>query len=132
MLKIFKNQPTNQPAHNKLDELPAKASKVVKDESKTDKVRTGSGDLGCLVAPLVTEKAALLGEKNKYLFKVSDRVNKMEIKKAVKNTYRVKVQGVNIIYIHPKQRRHGRQIGFKSGYKKAIVTLAKGEKIEEI
>lgn len=83
-----------------------------------------------LESPHVTEKASLLAESNKYTFKVAFRSNKIEIKKGVEELYGVDVVGVNIINIHRKKRRVGRKFGFKTGYKKAIVEIKKGQKIE--
>ena len=71
---------------------------------------------------------------NKYVFKVSFDANKTEIKKAIEKMYNVKVEKVNIIHIPGKKRRLGRiegwRKGLKRGFKKAIVTLRKGDKIE--
>lgn len=84
--------------------------------------------------PQITEKSTFLGEANKYVFKVFPFANKTEIKKAIEALYNVKVVKVNLIHLPGKQRRLGRyqgwRQGLKKGFKKAIVTLAKGEKIE--
>lgn len=85
-----------------------------------------------LIKPLVTEKSSNLLGQNKYVFKVTDKANKIEIKKVVQDMYGVKVNGVNIVNIPRKKRKFGRNEGYKPGYKKAIVTLAEGEKIEEL
>jgi large subunit ribosomal protein L23 len=86
-----------------------------------------------LLSPHVTEKAAILAEDdNKYIFKVYSGTNKIEIKKAVESLYNVKVVGVRIINIPSKQIRVGGKIGLKKGYKKAIVELMEGQKIEII
>ncbi len=83
-----------------------------------------------LKEPHVSEKATILTEQNKYIFKVYPDANKIETKKAVENLYGVRVKNVNMINI-PKKRKVVRGIkGTKSGYKKAIVTLEKGYKIE--
>jgi len=82
----------------------------------------------------ITEKATDLSSLNKYVFKVSFDANKTEIKKAIEKMYNVKVEKVNIIHIPGKKRRLGRiegwRKGLKRGFKKAIVTLRKGDKIE--
>lgn len=84
--------------------------------------------------PHITEKASFLADQNKYVFKVSFKANKVEIKKIVEALYGVKVEKVNLIHSAPKKRRLGRtegwRHGLKKGFKKAIITLAKGEKIE--
>lgn len=79
---------------------------------------------------LITEKAAQLGEFNKYLFLVSGKANKPEIKKAIEAIYKVQAIRVNIVNVKSKERRLGRSVGVKSGYKKAIVTLKKGQKLD--
>lgn len=83
-----------------------------------------------ILFPHATEKS-LSGQKfNKYVFKVSSHANKIMIASEVKKTYNVKVTGVNIINIPRKARRVGKTLGFKKGYKKAVVTLASGQSIE--
>lgn len=84
--------------------------------------------------PHITEKASFLANQNKYVFKVSFKANKVEIKKIIEALYGVKVEKVHLIHSAPKKRRLGRtegwRHGLKRGFKKAIITLAKGEKIE--
>jgi len=80
--------------------------------------------------PHVTEKASLLAEKNMYIFRVHSGANKTEIKKAIEDMFGKKVVGVRIINTRPKQRRVGKHSGWKTGYKKAVVQLQAGEKIE--
>jgi len=83
-----------------------------------------------LESPHVTEKSGLLADKNSYVFKVSGQANKIEIKKAVQDLYGVAVKSVTVINIPRKARRLGKSQGFKAGFKKAMVKLAEGEKIE--
>jgi len=78
----------------------------------------------------VTEKATGLEGENKYVFKVLPKANKNEIKKAVEDLYGVNVVNVRIINIPRKQRRLGKQKGWRKGYKKAIVRIKKGQRIE--
>lgn len=80
--------------------------------------------------PVFTEKSFLLKEKNKYIFLVSEDATKKEVAKSIAQLYKVKVEDVNISKSFGKIRRKGRQIGWKAGNKKAIVTLKKGEKID--
>lgn len=83
-----------------------------------------------LISPHTAEKA-LSGQKlNQYVFKVSPRANKIVIAKEIKKNYNVKVMKVNIVNIPKKARRVGKTLGFRAGYKKAIVTLAPGQTIE--
>ena len=83
-----------------------------------------------LKEPHISEKATVLTDQNKYVFKIMPRANKVETKKAVENLYGVRVKNVNIINVHRKRRMLRGIEGFKTGYKKAIVTLKEGEKIE--
>jgi len=80
--------------------------------------------------PHISEKASLLSEQNKYVFKVSKKSNKQEIKKSVEGIYGVNVLAVNMIKIPPKKRRLGRTEGFRKKYQKAVVTIKEGQKIE--
>jgi large subunit ribosomal protein L23 len=81
--------------------------------------------------PHITEKAAFLAEKNnQYVFRVTDNANKKEIKKAVEDIFGVEVEKVRIANI-PSKRKIVKGIeGSKKGYKKAIVQVKQGQKIE--
>lgn len=83
-----------------------------------------------LKSPHVTEKATDLAEKNQYVFRVFPRANKIEMKKAIEGTYGVDVVSVRIINVPEKKRRLGKTKGVKAGYKKAIVRVKEGQKIE--
>lgn len=83
-----------------------------------------------ILKPLITEKGGLLEGFGQYFFKVAKDANKVEIKKAVEKLYRVRVDRVNVISMPSKFRRVGEHEGKKPGFKKAIVTLKKGDKIE--
>ncbi len=78
----------------------------------------------------ITEKASNLSGFRKYIFIVDNKANKSEIKKAIKSIYGVKVINVNIINTKGKAKRLGRSLGRTSSYKKTIVTLKEGQKIE--
>jgi len=80
--------------------------------------------------PFVTEKSTKLVKENQYTFLVWKGSNKTEIKKAVEQKYNVNVEKVRIINIPAKRRRVGRTIGWKKGFKKAIVTIKEGQKID--
>ncbi len=80
--------------------------------------------------PLITEKNAQLQVQGKYVFEVADEANKNQIKQAVEKSFKVDVTAVNIITVHGKQRRIGRQQVLTPPWKKAIVTLKPGDKIE--
>lgn len=83
-----------------------------------------------LKVPQITEKATDLAEKNEYVFKVFPKANKTEVKKAVEDLYDVDVLSVRTIKVPPKKRRLGRIAGWREGYKKAIVKIKEGQKIE--
>ncbi len=85
-----------------------------------------------LIKPLVSEKATYLKEASDQIaFHVSPRANKIEIKRAVEDAFKVKVTQVRVLTRKSEARvRHGRVVGKVAGYKKAYVTLAPGEKIE--
>ena len=81
--------------------------------------------------PIITEKSMSLKENfNKYTFKVAKSANKIEIKNAVEQIFKVKVLSVATINVLPKRARVGQHVGFKPAYKKAIVKLADGNKID--
>ena len=82
--------------------------------------------------PIVTEKATLLMEQNKYVFEVVPTATKPEIKAAIEDLLKVKVESVNTIRPPRKKRRVGKFVGFKPNYKRAIVTLAAGESLQNI
>lgn len=87
-------------------------------------------DLADLVLrPIVTEKATLLLEQNKYVFEVIPKATKPEIKAAIESLFDVKVTGVNTIRPPKKKRRVGKFVGYKPQYKRAIVTLAAEDSI---
>ncbi|HEY9742585.1 MAG TPA: 50S ribosomal protein L23 [Coleofasciculaceae cyanobacterium] len=87
-------------------------------------------DLADLVLrPIVTEKATILLEQNKYVFEVILKATKPEIKAAIESLFEVKVTSVNTLRPPRKKRRVGRFVGYKPQYKRAIVTLAAGDSI---
>ena len=83
-----------------------------------------------VIKPVVTEKSIGLMENNKYVFKVALSANKIEIKKAIEEIFKVKVVDVNTVRVKGKEKRMGRSVGRTSDYKKAIVQLAEGDSIE--
>lgn len=108
-----------------------KKPQVQKQGKKADKKEFSQAAFLNLRHPLVTEKSSLLGASlNQYVFKVPAASSKSEIKKAIQEAYGVNVKKVNVINVPGKKRRVGRSLGFKSGYRKAIVFLPADEKIE--
>jgi large subunit ribosomal protein L23 len=116
------------------------AKKSKKPEKKTEKVLVApvskviTGNSGfsfdIIKEPHISEKGSYLAEKDQYIFQVNPRSNKQEIKKAIKGIYGVDVLSVNIIQIPAKKRRLGKTQGFRKAFKKAIVRIKEGQKIE--
>ena len=83
-----------------------------------------------IIAPIITEKSTNLKDtKNSYVFKVSSKANKIEIKQAIEKLFNVKVSEVHTINVKPKTKRYGRTTYQTSKYKKAIVKLVEGFEI---
>jgi large subunit ribosomal protein L23 len=83
--------------------------------------------------PLFTEKGGNLKEvQNKLLVEVSRGANKIDIKKAIEEIFKVKVEKISTINTHGKWKKYGRSVGRRPDRKKAIITLKKGEKLEFI
>jgi large subunit ribosomal protein L23 len=80
--------------------------------------------------PLITEKSTALQAQNKYAFEIADGANKPMIKQAVEKAFKVTVTGVNVVTMRGKERRIGRRLIHTNPWKKAIVTLKTGDKIE--
>tara|TARA_B100001057_G_scaffold292785_1_gene292870 strand:- start:8640 stop:8933 length:294 start_codon:yes stop_codon:yes gene_type:complete len=86
--------------------------------------------LDSIIRPIITEKATVLSEQNKTVFKVHKRANKKNIKKNIEKLFKVNVVKVNIINLKSKIKLKQGKFSKKSGYKKAIVTLKKGQSID--
>jgi large subunit ribosomal protein L23 len=82
-----------------------------------------------IVKPIVSEKATILLEENKYVFDVVLKATKTDIRAAIESLFEVKVVKVNTSRPPRKKKRVGRFMGFKTQYKRAIVTLAEGDTI---
>lgn len=79
---------------------------------------------------LRTEKGAAIEPDRKYMFRVATSATKPQIKRAIEEIYKVKVQDVHTASVKPKRRRVRQEYGYTSGWKKAVVTLKEGQKIE--
>ena len=79
---------------------------------------------------LRTEKTTRLEAGRKYFFRVSNNAGKIDIRRAVENIYKVKVSDVHTLRYAGKRRRVRQEFGYTSSWKKAIVTLHEGQKIE--
>jgi large subunit ribosomal protein L23 len=83
-----------------------------------------------VIRPIVTEKATLLLEQNKYVFEVALKATKTQIKAAIESLFNVEVTQVNTLRPARQKKRVGRFIGYKPLYKRAVVTLAAGSTIQ--
>jgi large subunit ribosomal protein L23 len=86
--------------------------------------------LEVLHRPIISEKSTALQQRDKYTFEVARDANKQQIKRAVERAFQVKVVRVNVITMPPKWRGPGRRRSQTSPWKKAVVTLEPGQKIE--
>lgn len=84
-----------------------------------------------LKQPKISEKSFKLADSDQYVFLVDKNANKIEIRKAVETAFKVNVLSINTETIKGKLKRFGRIYGKRSDYKKAIVKIKKGQKIEE-
>ena len=83
-----------------------------------------------IIKPVVTDKSVDLMQENKYCFKVAKDANKIEIKNAIEEIFKVTVVNVNTVNVHGKMKRMGRTQGMTASWKKAVVTLREGDSIE--
>ncbi len=83
-----------------------------------------------LIRPIITEKSTVLAGANKYVFEVDPRANKNQIREAVQLAFNVRVANVNTINMKGKPKRFGRRVVNRPNWKKAVVTLVPGDKIE--
>lgn len=86
---------------------------------------------GIVKRAILTEKSTVAkDEANKYFFEVDPRANKIEIAQAVEKLFKVKVLEVNVMHVEGKKKRMGKVLGRRKSWKKAVVTLAPGSRIE--
>ena len=98
-------------------------------EAKKEKRKISSFSLSL---PHISEKAGMLQAQNQYVFKVVPRATKYGVKASVEEQYGVLVKKVAMIQVPSKSIRVGRTVGERQGYKKAVVTLKEGHKIETV
>ncbi len=85
-----------------------------------------------LKRPILTEKTDLQRDDNQYVFEVDRRANKLQVKEAVQMVFDVEVLAVNTMIMKPKRRKLGRKtITTRPAWKRAVVTLAPGERIQD-
>jgi large subunit ribosomal protein L23 len=80
--------------------------------------------------PIITERALSGAAMGKYTFLTDSRATSSEVKKIIESEYNVKVVKTNVINTKPKVKRKGNVVGVRPGYKKIIVTLKKGQKLD--
>lgn len=124
-----KQKEDEKPAKTEGALMPKKIKKELK-EKESGKKEKSSSSAGILLRPYITEKTALGSKHNSYVFAVRGMANKLEIMKAVEGRYGVMVTSVRTLNTNGKIRRRGAILGRKPGFKKAIVTVADGQKIE--
>jgi len=153
LLKIFKKKPEKK---EKTEKKPVKAKSEVKQkkvkEEKKDATKKSSSVSAAekkpaekrvkaaskqselasrlLIKPVITEKTTMLQARGCYAFAVARQANKISIKQAVRDLYGVTPVRVNIIRLPGKQTRYGRTVGKTKSWKKALVYLKPGDKIE--
>lgn len=125
-LRLLKKKPASTEA------TAGKGEKIEKKVKKAVEYKGKKIDLSwkVLEQPHISEKATDLSKENKYIFRVFSKSNKKEIKKAVEGIYEIDVLDVRIINVPRKKKMRGRIVGWKKGYKKAIVKIKEGQKIE--
>ena len=86
-----------------------------------------------ILRPVVSEKSTVLGEQGQYVFEVAPNANKIQIKRAVEQAFasrKVQVAAVNILHVTGKIRRRGKTVGATRSWKKAVVTLRAGQRLD--
>ncbi len=83
-----------------------------------------------IIRPVITEKSSRQMEHNQYTFEVHPSANKIQIRNAVQDVFKVKVEKVHTLKVRSKPKRMGAFLGKSRSWKKAIVTLVDGERIE--
>ena len=92
---------------------------------------TATGVHQVLIRPVISEKSVAQTEVNNYTFAVGRDANKFQIRDAVEAQFKVTVLDVRVLWVKPKQKRRGRRtLGTVPGWRKAVVTIAAGQKIE--
>lgn len=128
-----------KPKKDEAEDLDLKTSKSADKEIRKQKgmkkgvkaeLKKFEGVDRVLVKPLVTEKSSNFGMDNQYAFEVNTGANKIEIRKAIETYYKVRPVKVNVINVRGKNVRWGRARGMTKSWRKAVVTLHPGDKIE--
>ena len=131
---VEKKEVDKKATPKKAKAAPKKAAPAKKEAaekvSATKPGKTTGNASQVLIRPMVTEKTTELASQGKYVFEVSMRSNKIEVAQAIKDLYKVDVEKVNIMVNRGKAVAFGRTLGKRKDFKKAIVSLKKGQSIE--
>lgn len=127
--KVSKNE-TKAPKKEQsvVREKKSKKSEVVQDDTLNKQIATHAGRV--IISPYITEKTSRSAEKNTYVFIVARETTKNEIIKAIQSMFKVHVTKVNVLNMPGKKVRMGRYEGRTPGFKKAMITIKEGEKID--
>jgi len=126
MKDLYENKETSKSASTK-------KTSGTKKESENKNIKRSANNSNAykvLIRPLITEKASIMGNLNKYSFEVSVSSNKIEIAKAIEDVYKITPTSVNVIKMKGKKVIKGKYRGRRKDWKKAMVTLPKGESIQ--
>jgi large subunit ribosomal protein L23 len=126
---FLKKKPADKNRKKKIESGKVEQVKKVKTPKTKSGLRVNQA-YRILRMPHVTEKANDSTLQDQYIFRVFARTNKSELKKVIKETYGVDAISIQMINVHRKKKRVGKIQGLKPGYKKAVVRIKKGQKIE--
>ncbi|MFA5249356.1 MAG: 50S ribosomal protein L23 [Candidatus Paceibacterota bacterium] len=137
-LNIFKKETQKGTGNDPVKEIESKQEKkaAVKKVTRGTKVVSkapgvkGGYVLGMVKAPYITEKAVNMNEKDYYVFRVASKANKTEVKKAIEDIYKVNVEKITIVNTSDKKVGRGKKAGIQKGFKKALVKIKSGQRIE--
>ena len=129
------HEPKEKPSEQKKEVVQGAKPEVKKEEPKKAEAKKPLAKVSekaarTLVRPIISEKAAHLAQDGKYMFEVSPGSNKIDIKKSIRELYGADAISVNVMNVRGKQVRWGRHFGKRKNWKRAIVTLKKGQSID--
>jgi large subunit ribosomal protein L23 len=127
--RFEKKRSTKTDSESKVEQKEA-SKKAPLSDKKTDK-KTEEKKSEILISPRVTEKSTMVGEQNVYTFEIHRKANKIEVKREIKKLFKVDPVKVNVVNIPDKKVFMRGKYGSKKGYRKAMVYLKKGDKINE-
>ncbi len=126
---IFGKKNTDAAVDEKQASTEVKKAKTAKKSQDKNAVVSFAGAYGVVEEPIVTEKSHMLATQGQYVFRVANDATKARVKKVITDLYKVDVQDVRLLNVKPKRRTVKYDRGYQKQYKKAIVTIAKGQHI---